>query len=311
MQPRRPLRLLAIEPENFLARDALEYRRLNKNATTYFGSYIDHEVGGRIHTFVETLGALTGRMSSRDPNLQNVPKRRDGDYVRRAFMASPGNTLVLADYSQIEYRIFASAAGEPDMIEAILAGEDLHAVTARLVYNDPAIDSDDPRRSVAKNANFAEIYMAGTKRFADTADISQAEANTFKKKYHKQFTRVKPFQQAVMRYAQSNGLAVDTKFGRRVPVSAHKLYAGVNYMIQGSAADVLKRAIQRIATTQWDEFFVLPIHDELIFDVPDELVPQLVRELPEIMEDRETFDVPLEVDISTAYRWGEKKEVAA
>jgi DNA polymerase-1 len=292
---------------NELVDDVLRYRGLKKNATTYFGAYLEQAVDGRIHTFVETLGARTGRMSDRDPNLQNVPKREAGDYVRQAFMATPGRILILADYRQIEYRIFASAAGEPDMIQAILDGEDLHAVTARMTYDDPSITSEDPRRDIAKNGNFAEIYFAGIAKFASTAGITEAAARKFKKAYHSKFTRVKPFSQAVLHYAQENGMAVDTRFGRRIPVDAGKVYAALNYMIQGSAADVLKRAIQKIAGTEWDEYFVLPVHDELIFDVPEELAPRLMKELPELMEDRETFKVPLEIDLTRAYRWGQKE----
>ena len=292
---------------NELVDVVFEYRGLQKNARTYFDAYLEQQVDGRIHTFIETLGARTGRMSSRDPNLQNVPKREAGDYVRQAFMASPGRILVLADYSQIEYRIFASACGEPDMIQAVLDGEDLHAVTARMAYNDPSIDSDDPRRGVAKNANFAEIYGAGISKFAATAGITEAEAKAFKKKYHRAFPRVKSFGQAVMNYARDNDFVVETRFGRAIPVDDNMIYAALNYMIQGSAADVLKRAIQRIATTEWDEFFVLPVHDELIFDVPVEEAPRLLRELPELMEDRDTFKVPLTIDLSTAYRWGQKE----
>lgn len=292
---------------NELVDVVLHYRDLEKNAETYFGSYLRHAVDGRIHTFIETLGARTGRMSSRNPNLQNVPKRVAGDYVRRAFTATPGCTLIFADYKQIEYRIFASAAGEPDMIEAILNGEDLHAVTARLAFDDPSIDSDDPRRDIAKNGNFSEIYLAGVQKFADTAGISVDAAKAFKQKYHARFKRVKPFSKAVLRYAEENGFAVDTRFGRHIPVDRDVLYAALNYMIQGSAADVLKRAIQKIATTEWDEYFVLPVHDELIFDVPVELAPRLIAALPDLMEDRDTFKVPLEIDISAAYRWGEKE----
>lgn len=281
-------------------------RHLYKQRDTYFGPYLELAIDGKIHTFVETLGARTGRMSDRNPNLQNVPKREDGDYIRRAFTATPGCILLLADYAQIEYRIFASAAGEPDMIEAILNGEDLHAVTAQMVYDDPSITKEDPRRDTAKNGNFAEIYMAGLAKFAATAGITLTEAESFKSRYHKKFTRVKPFSKAVMNYARANGLAVDTRFGRTIPVDADKIYAAVNYMIQGSAADVLKRAIQRIAQTEWGQYLRLPIHDELIFEVPVGLADRLERELPELMEDRDTFRVPLEIEISRAYRWGEK-----
>lgn len=285
-------------------------RHLYKQRDTYFKAYLENEVDGKIHTFIETLGARTGRMSSRNPNLQNVPKREDGNYIRRAFTATPGHILILADYEQIEYRIFASAAGEPDMIEAILQGEDLHAVTARMVYGDPTITKADPRRDKAKNGNFAEIYMAGLAKFAATAGISLEEAEAFKKAYHRLFPRVKPFQKAVMNYAKG-GLSIETRFGRRVPVDSTSLYAAINYLIQGSAADVLKRAVQTVARSEWGPYLRLPVHDELIFEVPVELADALERDLPELMEDRDTFRVPLEIDVSRAYRWGEKLQKEA
>ena len=287
--------------------DVREHRGLTKMASTYFQAFLDLEVDGRIHTTINTLGARTGRMSSERPNLQNVPKREAGSFVRRAFMASPGRTLVLADFKQIEYRIFASMCGEPSMIQAFLDGEDMHAVTAELALGHKPSDKE---RLIAKNGNFAELYGAGVEKFAHTAGISVDAAKRFKSAYHAMFTRVKPFTRAVMRYAQSNLFAVETAFGRRIPIDEDKPYAAVNYMVQGSAADVLKRAIQRIAATEWDEYFVLPVHDELIFDVPNERVAEFTRVLPELMEDRTTFEVPLEVDVTTAPRWGEK-EVAA
>jgi len=289
------------------ARDALQYRRLGRNAGTYFGSYLDLQIDGKIHTFIDTLGARNGRMSSRTPNLQNVPKRREGDYVRRAFYAPEGFKIVSADYAQIEYRIFAAAAREPDMVQAILDGKDLHAVTAQIVYDDPDIDEDDPRRDNAKNGNFAEIYMAGIPKFAKTAGISVAEATTFRTKYHQKFKQVKPFTQEVMKYAQANGLAVESKFGRRIPVDYDRVYAAVNYLISSTAADVLKRGIRKISRTPWIEYYRLPIHDENIFVVPDELVSQAVKEIPELMEDRETFSVPIEADVKVMQRWGSKE----
>ena len=282
--------------------DVLEHRKLTKLASTYFKAFLDLEVDGRIHTTINPLGARTGRMSSERPNLQNIPKRNEGSFVRRAFISGIDRVMVLIDYKQIEYRIFASYCQEPGMIQAFLDGKDMHAVTAEMALGH---EPDEHERLIAKNANFAELYMAGITKFAATAGISEEEARRFKKAYHAEFTRVKPFTKAVIKYAQSNSLSVETKFGRNIPVDADHLYAGINYMIQGTAADVLKRAIVRIAETEWDDYFVLPVHDELIFDVPLDRVDDAVRELPKLMEDHETFDVPLTVDVTTSERWGE------
>jgi len=293
---------------DMLVDDVLEYRGFDKLAGTYFEPFVRLAVDGRIHTTINALGARTGRMSSAMPNLQNVPKRDTGDYVRRAFIPSPGNVFVFADYAQIEYRLFASACAEPAMIQAFLDGKDMHRVTAEMAFGR---EVDEDERDMAKNGNFAELYMAGLAKFAKTAGITMEMAKDFRTKYHRQFTRVKPFTRSVMRYAKANGFMVETKFGRIVPVDEWAIWAAINYLIQGTAADILKRAIAVISGTRWIEYFVLPIHDELGFDVPKALAPALVADLPELMEDRTTFDVPITVDIKVQSRWGEALQEAA
>jgi DNA polymerase-1 len=285
-----------------LARDVLTYRRAQKVGSTYFKAFLDlRDERGYVHPTINPLGAKTGRMSCERPNLQNVPK---GPSVRGSFIPSPGNVLVSADFRQIEYRIFAHFAQEREMIEAFLRGEDMHAVTARITYDDPDIDSDDPRRGVAKNANFAELFGAGVEQFAATAGIGLAEARLFKVKYHEAFPGIKKFTQQMVRYAAGNGMAVETAYGRRIPVERDRMYASTNYMIQGTAADVLKCAIVAISGTQWLQYFILPVHDETVFDVPEELAPQLIAELPGLMEVHDKFAVPLTIDVKVQRRWG-------
>ncbi len=287
-----------------LARDTLEYRTHRKIGKTYFGAALDlRDEHGMVHTTIHPMGARTGRMSSAMPNLQNWPR---GPKVRGVFVPRPGHVLVSADYEQIEYRIFASMADEPEMIAAFLRGEDMHAVTARLVYDDPTITKDDPRRAIAKNANFAELYGAGDDKFAATAGISLAAAKEFKRKYHEAFPLVKRFTEAMARYVRGNGHAVETAYGRRLPVDRDQVYAGTNYDIQGTAADVLKGSIVRLSSTQWLEYFVLPVHDELVFDVPEEEAPYLIKALPGLMEVPDKFAVPLTIDVKVQHRWGEE-----
>lgn len=291
------------EIDHPIAADIVKYRKLLKNAHTYFGAFLRLEVDGRVHTTLKTMEARTGRMSSSIPNLQNVPKREAGAYVRRAFVAKPGHSFINADFQQIEYRIFAAMAGEQKMIDAFLEGKDMHAVTAELVLGH---EPSKKERDMAKNGNFSELYLAGLEKFAKTAEVSLDAARRFKTTYHKEFKRIKPFTRALIRYAQANLFAVETAFGRRIGVDAKKPYAAVNYDIQGTAADALKRAMRNIRDkSQWMEYFLLAIHDELMFEVPDELVDQCVAELPGLMEDHETFVVPLTVEVSIAKRWGE------
>ncbi len=288
-----------------LAKDVVAFRQASKSRETYFENFLEMAVDGRIHPTINTIGPRTGRMSSERPNLQNVPR---GSEVRPSFTASPGCTLLSADYAQIEYRIFASIANEPQMIEAFLAGKDLHAETARIVYGH---EPEPEERSTAKNANFATLFCAGIERFAETAGIPIPEARDFREKYEERFPGVKKFVQAVIKYTQANGMAVDTAYGRRCPVDSDHIYAGVNYMIQGTAADVLKQAIVRVGESEWDEYFILPVHDELIFDVPNELVAELEADLPDLMEERERFAVPLTIETKRQYRWGIDEEEEA
>lgn len=285
-----------------IADDVLEYRGLIKNANTYFKAYLDHQVDGRIHTTMQTMRARTGRMSSSEPNLQNVPKREAGDYVRRAFVADEGCTFVFADYHQIEYRIFASDAQEPDMIQAFLDGKDMHAVTAEMVLGHEPTKGE---RDTAKATNFTELFGGGIEKLAQTAGITETAAVRFKTAYHKKFPRIKKYMRAVVRFAEHNAWAIDTMYGRRCGVDVERPYAAVNYRIQGTAADELKRAIIRLQHTRWGQYLVLCVHDELVLCVPDELVPTCVAELPGIMENRELLSVPLTVEVSTAKRWGE------
>ena len=288
-----------------MADDILKWRSLMKNAHTYFAAFRRIAVDGRIHTTLKTMEARTGRMSSSIPNLQNVPKREAGAYVRRAFMSSPGCTFVFADFAQIEYRIFAAKCGEQKMIDAFLRGEDMHEVTARMTYGR---DVTKHERDVGKNSNFTELYLGGLEKFADTAGITLDEAKRFKIMYHREFPRVKPYTKAFIRYIQANLFQFENIFGRRIGVDADKPYAGVNYDIQGTAADVMKRGVVRLGQTQWGKYLVLLVHDEYILDVPDALVDQCVKELPGILEDHASFSVPLLVDVSTAKRWGEPEE---
>ena len=287
---------------DMLVDDVLEFRRLDKLAGTYFEPWLNVVYkDGRVHPTVNTIGARTGRMSSDNPNMQNVPKRKAGDALRRAFLPTEGHVFVAADYAQIEYRLFASAANEPAMIQAFLDGQDMHRVTAEMALGREVTDAE---RDLGKNGNFAEIYMAGIPKFARTAGITIPQATDFRRRYHEAFPRVKPFTHAVMEYARSNGFCVRTRFGRDIPVDHETLYAAINYLIQGTAADILKRAILRLQATDWVTFLSLAVHDELIFDVPEEVAPDLVRDLPEIMEDRETFKVPITVETKTMRRWG-------
>lgn len=282
-----------------LAADVLEAKHLTKLVSTYFDPIIRMEDDGRIHTTLNTIRAKNGRMSCSEPNLQNQPR---GVLVRDAFVSSPGHTLVLADFSQIEYRIFAHFSGEPAMLEAFRAGKDLHAETARIVLGH---DPSKQERSTAKNANFAKIYMAGLEKFAATAHIDLATASSFMEAYDERFPGVRPFSYRLINDAKELGY-VETAGGRKIAAEEGREYACVNYKVSGTAADVFKVALQNIRASDVGQYFVLPVHDEAIFDVPDDLVDDVVAALPGLMEVPDVFDVPLTIDIETTKRWGDK-----
>jgi DNA polymerase-1 len=281
-----------------------KYRKAYKLLTSYFYNFKEEHVDGVVHPSIKPTGARTGRMSVTNPALQTLPR---GRIVRDAFIAREGCTLVLADYRQAEYRVFASMAREPKMIEAFLRGEDLHDFLAKSAYGE---DFTKEQRQTAKNANFSKVYCAGEEQFARTAKISVPDAHAFLERYDAMFPRVAAWQQEVMQevHASAKGGVgyVTTALGRRLPVELKKAYKGVNYKVQPSVtADVLKKKIVELDHAGLGDFILLPVHDEIIFEVPDDDVPAAVQVIEEVMPDRQTFAVPLEIDLETARRWGD------
>lgn len=195
--------------------------------------------------------------------------------------------------------------------DAIMSG-DLHTTTARMVYGDPTIDKKDPRRQPAKSSGFAKVYGAGLEQFAATAGIPVDEARRFMELYSQAFPGVDPFlgqvQAVGRRRLQTDGEAwVKTAGGRRQVASPDKLYTLTNYLIQGTAADVLKQALVRLDQAGLAEYAILPVHDEIVFDVPVDLADEVAREAAAIMEvPAEVYGVPLTVGVDTYSRWGSK-----
>lgn len=285
----------------------LNWREANKKRTTYFGSWLEFEDGGVLHPIFNLLGAITARMSSERPNLQNVPRSKE---VRRGLIPSDGNVLILADYDQIELRIMADQAGETHMVEAINAGNwDGHTYTARQVFR-----VDEPtteQRRIAKQGNFAKIYVAGLETFANTVGLPLHEAKEFMDLFDAEFPNIKNFiTTATNQRANEDGLiSYRTPYiGRRQVAYASKAYTLVNYIIQGQAADVLKRHLIELANAGMSEYMTVPIHDEVAFDVPRDLAEEVARALPDLMEEREAFSVPLTVGVDIVENWGDKYE---
>jgi len=284
-----------------LAEHIVEYRKWSKIRSTYFEDFIEFENEGLLHASINPLGAVTGRMSCMRPNLQNVPR----SWVRNAFVARPGHTLMLADYDQIELRIMAHYAGVQEMIDAVHAGEDLHTMVGKLVYNVPTITK--AQRQVVKSANFAKIYGAGAAKFAGTAGISVDEARRFMAMYDSRFPAIKQFVNDLVHVARTQGWVQTPYLGRlQVVDGPDYAYKIVNYYIQGTAADVIKKKLVEMANTPTGQFMELTIHDEIALDVPNEYIEDAEQEIRTTMPENDAFSVPISVGIDKVHRWGEK-----
>lgn len=291
-------------------RNARRYRRLQ---STYIGKMQDlgtpipeHPGLLSIHCNVRPVAAVTSRMSITEPALQTLPR---GRYVRDAFVARPGHKLVIADYAGMEMRVLASAARCTKMIEAFLRGDDMHNYVAGEAFG-PGFTKK--QRSAAKSAAFAKIYGAGIEQFAVTAGISVEEATDFMGRYDALFPEVQEFMDRVTGTIRErtpkrgkNGY-VRLRWGRTIPVEAEKAYKGVNYYIQGSCALIFKAKIIELDAAGLGDYIRLPVHDELIQEVPDDAVDFAVRTTDAVMPDRHSYVVPLEAEAEVFEGWGQK-----
>lgn len=284
-------------------------RNYHKIRGTYFDAFLDmQDKEARLHTSINPLGAVTGRMSASRPNLQNIPAREQGKLVRSAFIASPGHSLISADFDQIEYRILVSRAGEQRLIDAILAGQDLHTYMTAVVYKKRMDDVLPNERSIMKNATFAFLYGAGDVKFALMAGIAVDEARAFRNLYAEEFPAIASYAQVLNEFGQL-GKPLSTEYLGRPQQVEHprdESYKLLNYATQGEAGDVLKRALVNLSNTDVAEYMVLPIHDEILFDVPSEEVPRALEIINEVMPEMSHYKVPLSVGTEVVSSWGDK-----
>ncbi len=301
----------------------MEYRELFKLEGTYIDALpkLVHPRDHRLHTSYNQTVAATGRLSSSDPNLQNIPIRRElGRDIRRGFIPRDGCVLVAADYSQVELRLLAHLSGDPAFVDAFNAGGDIHRQTAAVIFGVELSDVTSDMRARAKTINFATIYGQGAFALARQLKISQSDAKAFIDTYFERFAGVKAFLEQCVVDAKARGY-VETIFKRRrfVPelrdrnfnVRAFGERIAANAPIQGSAADLIKIAMLRIhhalATGPLAARMLLQVHDELVFDVPEDEVEALSALVREHMEGAATLRVPLVVDIGVGKNWLESK----
>ncbi len=298
----------------------LEYRGLVKLKGTYIDALpaLVNPETGRLHTSFNQAVASTGRLSSSDPNLQNIPIRTaEGRQIRTAFVPSgPDSVLLSADYSQIELRILAHLSGDENLIRAFRARQDVHRSTAGLIFGMPAAEVPDELRARAKTINFGVIYGMGAQRLAAQTDMTQPEAAKFIEAYFKTFAGVRRWLDDTLAAARRDGY-VTTMLGRRRPLaeldSEHPRIAAmarnmaVNTPIQGTAADLIKVAMVRIharlAERRLATKMILQVHDELVFDVPNRELEQVTALVTETMETALELSVPLVVDVGVGKNW--------
>jgi len=312
---------LAAEGHDLPAR-VLDWRQMAKLKSTYTDALQGHinPDTGRVHTSYVISGATTGRLASTDPNLQNIPVRtEEGRRIREAFVANKGNVLVSLDYSQIELRILAHIANIDNLKQAFYDGQDIHAMTASEMFGVPIEGMDPSIRRQAKAINFGVIYGISSFGLARNLRIPRADAQKFIDTYFERFPGIRTYMDDTVAYAKANNY-VETLFGRRIhtpEISAKGPHAGfakraaINAPIQGTAADIIRRAMIRVpdAIAHLPAKMLLQVHDELIFEVAEEAVDETIAIVKETMEQASLpaikLDVPLVVDAGQGANWAE------
>lgn len=305
-----------------LPRRVLDWRQLSKLKSTYTDALQDHinPETGRVHTSYSIAGANTGRLASTDPNLQNIPVRsEDGRRIREAFVAPHGKTLVSLDYSQIELRILAHVAGIDALRQAFRDGLDIHAMTASEMFDVPLDQMTSDIRRQAKAINFGVIYGISGFGLARNLRIPRAEAQGFIDRYFERFPGIKEYMDQTVQFARENN-CVKTLFGRVIhtpeinakgPTAGFAKRAAINAPIQGTAADIIRRAMIRMpaAIAHLPAKMLLQVHDELLFEVEDAAVNDLIETARAVMENAAApvvhLDVPLIVDAGKGANWSE------
>ncbi|MEO0943567.1 MAG: DNA polymerase I [Pseudomonadota bacterium] len=305
-----------------MPRRVLDWRQLSKLKSTYTDSLQDHinPDTGRVHTSYSIAGANTGRLASTDPNLQNIPIRtEDGRRIREAFVATPGHTLVSLDYSQIELRILAHIAGIDALKDAFRDGQDIHATTASEMFSVPLDEMTPEVRRQAKAINFGVIYGISGFGLARNLRIPRKEAQGFIDRYFERFPGIRTYMDDTVAFAKEN-MFVETLFGRRIntpeinnrgPHAGFAKRAAINAPIQGTAADIIRRAMIRMpdAIAGMPAKMLLQVHDELLFEVEDSAVDDLIGTAKAVMEGAAKpaveIAVPLTVDAGQGQNWAE------
>jgi len=304
----------------------LEHRELSKLKSTYVDALqaaLNSETGC-VHTSYSQIGAVTGRLSSSDPNLQNIPIRtEEGRRLRHGFVASKGNVLLSVDYSQIELRLVAHMAQDENMLAAFRAGEDIHATTAAAIYGISQEKVTKAMRRHAKAINFGLIYGMSVFGLTRTTELTLAEAETFVKAYFQKFPGIKKYLDGIRKQAAQQGY-VETLLGRRryfpalqskgnVQVKNREEREAINAPVQGTAADIIKIAMLNIPPALKEAGLkakmLLQVHDELVFECPKNQLKETARVVQQVMENAYPLNIPLSTEARYGANWGETKSL--
>jgi DNA polymerase-1 len=312
--------------EHPIVDDILAYRELSKLKSTYVDALPEliNPATGRIHTSYNPTGTVTGRISSTNPNLQNIPIRtEEGRRVRRAFVAEDGCLLLGADYSQVELRVMAHVSGDQGLIAAFERDEDIHATTAAAVYGVPLEDVSYEMRSVAKAVNFGLIYGQGAFGLARQINVSVDDAQLFISRYFERFPGVRAYMDQIQHDAAEKGyvetllkrrryfpeLAAGSRASSRSKQAAQRM--AINTPIQGSAADIIKLAMirmhEQLSVEHVRARMLLQVHDEVVLEVPEDELAAVTQVVRTTMENAAELCVPLKVDVETGQNWLDMK----
>jgi DNA polymerase I len=311
----------ALQDHHPIVREILNYRELSKLKGTYVDALplLINPHTGRVHTSYNQTGTSTGRVSSSNPNLQNIPIRTEvGRQVRRAFVAPEGSKLLGVDYSQVELRILAHISRDETLIDAFLQGQDIHAATAAAVYGIPIEKVTYEQRSFAKRVNFGLIYGMSSFRLARDSNLTLAEADAFVKTYFERLPRVQDYIRDTKAAArQPEGLV--TLFGRRRifpalihgrggrQVQAAEERMAINMPIQGTAADIIKKAMidlhNELTARKLEAKMILQVHDELVLEVPEGEIEETRKLVVDVMENAYPLDPPLKANANIGQNW--------
>ena len=312
--------LHALKEHHEIISKILEYRELFKLYSTYIEPLLElalKEQEPIIYTSFLQTGTATGRLSSKNPNLQNIPtKTQKGKLIRQAFVAREGHQLIGIDYSQIELRLLAHYSQDPVLVQAFKEGRDIHLQTALKLFGE---EEAEQKRHIAKTVNFGLLYGMGPKKLGETLGLSNKEAKAIIDAYFDSFPTVKAFLSSIAEQSEAQGF-VQTLLGRRRwfdyanasgMLKASFKREAVNTVFQGSAADLIKLAMQKIENVIKKEYkevkMLLQIHDELIFEAPKNEAKAVAQRFETIMKDIYTLSIPLECSVAIAPRWGELK----